>query len=113
MPPFEAKETEWEFLDELVAPLVRAGWKVRQLTCHHWNEDCHTLEAALVRDGKEVHVEVDDEEYIEVFLRPLEWEYDGTNEKGEPLIQTEGTECLFAEYAERGWLAWGDSCSET
>ena len=108
MPPFEATEAEWDYLNELIAPLVEAGWIVRELHCHHWASDMRTLEAALVRDGGEVHVELDEEEYIEVFVRPLDWEYDGSVDKGEPLIRAEGTEWLFAQYADQGWLMQRD-----
>jgi len=88
----EATDAEWAYLNELNAPLLEAGWVVRQHPCHHLADVTRTLEAALVRDGWGVHVQVHEEQEIEAFLRPLDWEYETPEGKGAPLIAAEGTD---------------------
>ena len=105
--PDEATDEQWSELDELIAPMVKAGWLVDGLSSGFGGDAALIVRAELVRegmDGLEVHVEVDDDGWVDLFLAPLDWEVGQAIEREELVSQSDGAGCVFEMYEERGWL---------
>ena len=105
--PDEATDEQWSELDELIAPMVKAGWLVDGLSSGFGGDAALIVRAELVRegmDGLEVHVEVDDDGWVDLYLAPLNWEEGQAIEREELVSQSDGAGCVFEMYEERGWL---------
>ena len=105
--PDVATEEQWSELDELIAPMLKAGWLVDGLFGGFGGDAALIVRAELVSDGMdglEVHVEVDDDGWVDLYLAPLDWEEDQAIEREELVSQSDGGGCLFKVYEERGWL---------
>ena len=88
--PDEATEEQWSELDELIAPMVKAGWLVDGLSSGFGGDAALIVRAELVRegmDGLEVHVEVDDDGWVDLYLAPLDWEEGQAIEREELVSQ--------------------------
>ena len=105
--PDVATEEQWSELDELIAPMLKAGWLVDELSSGFGGDAALIVRAELVRDGMdglEVHVEVDDDGWVDLYLAPLNWEEGQAIEREELVSQSDGAGCVFEMYEERGWL---------
>ena len=105
--PDVATEEQWSELDELIAPMLKAGWLVDGLFGGFGGDAALIVRAELVRegmDGLEVHVEVDDDGWVDLYLAPLDWEEGQAIEREELVSQSDGAGCVFEMYEERGWL---------
>ena len=105
--PDVATEEQWSELDELIAPMLKAGWLVDGLSSGFGGDAALIVRAEFVRegmDGLEVHVEVDDDGWVDLYLAPLDWEEGQAIEREELVSQSDGAGCVFEMYEERGWL---------
>ncbi len=55
-------------------------------------------------DGLEVHVEVDDDGWVDLYLAPLDWDEGQEIERERLVWQSDGGGCLLDVFEKRGWL---------